>query len=328
MRARERAVEGAGARASEGALRDAASRVGAVGDAAPVSVRELVAAETLARIERSLRGGGRTGARARVRWIAWPLAAAFLVLTAWASASGQLARLVAFATHADVEHTREAKSPAPSTTAPAGWGLPPRAPSATSTESAAETDAPSPSELAPSEPVPSAPVPSELGSAVLAPAAPAASAALGSTTPTALALAPAAPALGSAPAAPARGPAAPLGPAPAAPALGPAAASSSRGLGGALGPAGASDVDVLYREAHDAHFERRDPQAALVAWDRYLAAAGTNGKFVLEARYNRALSLVRLGRKTEAVHALKPFANGDYGGYRREEAIRLLQTLE
>lgn len=88
------------------------------------------------------------------------------------------------------------------------------------------------------------------------------------------------------------------------------------------------DADALYREAHDAHFVRRDPAAALAAWDRYLAAAGPGGRFVLEARYNRAISLVRLGRRDEAAAALRPFANGEYGGYRRDEAAQLLRTLE
>ena len=89
-----------------------------------------------------------------------------------------------------------------------------------------------------------------------------------------------------------------------------------------------ADADALYREAHEAHFVRRDPAAALAAWDRYLAAAGPGGRFTLEARYNRAVSLVRLGRRDEAAAALRPFANGEYGGYRRDEAAKLLHTLE
>lgn len=93
-------------------------------------------------------------------------------------------------------------------------------------------------------------------------------------------------------------------------------------------PPASVDVDSLYREAHDIHFVRRDPAAALVAWDRYLAAAGPSGRFALEARYNRAISLVRLGRRDEAAAALRPFANGEYGGYRRDEAAQLLRTLE
>jgi hypothetical protein len=93
-------------------------------------------------------------------------------------------------------------------------------------------------------------------------------------------------------------------------------------------PAPSIDVDALYREAHDAHFVRREPAAALIAWDRYLSAAGSSGRFALEARYNRALCLVRLGRRDEAATALRPFASGEYGGYRREEATQLLHTLE
>jgi hypothetical protein len=96
----------------------------------------------------------------------------------------------------------------------------------------------------------------------------------------------------------------------------------------AVAPPPAADSDALYRDAHDAHFVRRDPAAALAAWDRYLAAAGPSGRFTLEARYNRAISLVRLGRRAEAAKALRPFANGDYGGYRRDEAAQLLSTLE
>lgn len=106
-----------------------------------------------------------------------------------------------------------------------------------------------------------------------------------------------------------------------APPLKPPAKSSSS-------PSLSPDVDALYRDAHDAHFVRKDPDAALAAWDRYLAAAGPSGRFTLEARYNRAITLVRLGRKTEAAAALRPFANGDYGGYRRDEARELLHTLE
>ncbi len=87
------------------------------------------------------------------------------------------------------------------------------------------------------------------------------------------------------------------------------------------------DVDALYREAHAAHFDRKDPAAALAAWDRYLAAAGPSGRFTLEARYNRALALLRLGRRDEARAALEPFARGEYGGYRRDDATRLVESL-
>ena len=51
------------------------------------------------------------------------------------------------------------------------------------------------------------------------------------------------------------------------------------------------------------------------------------GTFASEARYNRALCLVRLGRLGEAREALGPFARGDYGNYRHAEAAALLEAL-
>lgn len=88
-----------------------------------------------------------------------------------------------------------------------------------------------------------------------------------------------------------------------------------------------SPDDALYREAHHVHFALRDSARALGAWDRYLAAAPA-GRFALEARYNRAICLVRLGRTAEARAALEPFASGSAGGYRRAEAAELLQALD
>jgi hypothetical protein len=86
-----------------------------------------------------------------------------------------------------------------------------------------------------------------------------------------------------------------------------------------------ADPEVVYGEAHDAHFVRHDYEAALAAWDRYLALP--SAALAVEARYNRALALVRLQRRAEAVDALEPFAAGHYGGYRREEARALLSAL-
>jgi TolA-binding protein len=86
--------------------------------------------------------------------------------------------------------------------------------------------------------------------------------------------------------------------------------------------------DILYRDAHEAHFTEKDPARALAAWDAYLARY-PNGRFVPEAKYNRALSLVRLGRKDEAKEALRPFADGKVGGgYRQRDAEKLLDALE
>lgn len=70
----------------------------------------------------------------------------------------------------------------------------------------------------------------------------------------------------------------------------------------------------------------KDPARAIAAWDAYLAAA-PNGRFAPEARYNRALALVRLGRHAEAKKELEAFANGSFGEYRRTEARALLDAL-
>jgi hypothetical protein len=83
----------------------------------------------------------------------------------------------------------------------------------------------------------------------------------------------------------------------------------------------------LYRAAHRVHFQKHDCPSAVVAWERYLAEA-PRGRFTLEARYNRALCLVRLGREREAAAALRPFARGSFGGYRQSDARALLDALE
>lgn len=93
-------------------------------------------------------------------------------------------------------------------------------------------------------------------------------------------------------------------------------------------PAPAPNADLaLYREAHRAHFVDRNYADALTLWNGYLARFPA-GIFTLEARYNRAIALVRLGRKQEAAQALSPFAQGEVkGAYRRDEARALLDAL-
>ncbi len=86
------------------------------------------------------------------------------------------------------------------------------------------------------------------------------------------------------------------------------------------------DEQALYTAAHRHHFVERNPGAALAAWDTYLRAA-PRGRLAVEARYNRALCLVRLGRTAEAEAALEGFARGAYGGYRRTEAQALLDAM-
>ena len=84
--------------------------------------------------------------------------------------------------------------------------------------------------------------------------------------------------------------------------------------------------DALYQHAHRAHFVEKDPQKALEGWNAYLEAH-PKGRFAPEARYNRALSLARLGRRDEAKEALRPFADGAFGDYRQRDAKKLLDGL-
>jgi hypothetical protein len=88
----------------------------------------------------------------------------------------------------------------------------------------------------------------------------------------------------------------------------------------------AARAQDLYRAAHQAHFVDLDPARALQRWDAYLAAF-PRGSLALEARYNRALCLVRLGRNEEARAALLPFARGEFGAYRQKESEALLAAL-
>ncbi|MGE0789774.1 MAG: hypothetical protein AB7S26_29140 [Sandaracinaceae bacterium] len=82
-----------------------------------------------------------------------------------------------------------------------------------------------------------------------------------------------------------------------------------------------------FASAHDAHFRAHDPSAALGAWDDYLRAY-PHGRYELEARYNRGVTLVRLGRYDAARAALTPFADGAHGGYRRSEARAMIDALD
>jgi hypothetical protein len=81
---------------------------------------------------------------------------------------------------------------------------------------------------------------------------------------------------------------------------------------------------TLFRRAQRLHLNH--DAKALAAWDDYLRVAG-NSALVPEARYNRALSLIRLGRKADALRALRPFADGEFGSFRRGEARALIDAL-
>ena len=78
-----------------------------------------------------------------------------------------------------------------------------------------------------------------------------------------------------------------------------------------------------YGRAHAAHFASDDPARALALWDAYLRGFPA-GVFAPEARFNRALCLLRLGRREAALATLRPFANGAFGDYRAREARTLI----
>lgn len=81
---------------------------------------------------------------------------------------------------------------------------------------------------------------------------------------------------------------------------------------------------ALFRHAERLH--RAKSPDALSAWDAYLKLA-PNGALAPEARYNRALCLVRMQRYDEARAALTPFAAATPGAYRQREARALLEHL-
>ena len=90
---------------------------------------------------------------------------------------------------------------------------------------------------------------------------------------------------------------------------------------------GPSDAEAdAYGRAHRAHFDESAPERALAAWDDYLRLY-PRGAFEPEARFNRAICLVRLRRLVQAERALRSFADGRLGGYRRAEAEQLLAWL-
>jgi TolA-binding protein len=81
-----------------------------------------------------------------------------------------------------------------------------------------------------------------------------------------------------------------------------------------------------FRAAHELHFQGGHPSAAVAAYSAYLREF-PRGRFVPEARYNMALDYIKLGEKDKARRALRPFADGAYGGYRKHEAEELLEAL-
>lgn len=138
------------------------------------------------------------------------------------------------------------------------------------------------------------------------------------------------------PRAAARGPASPVAPPKQAPPLPsaqsepePATSAEPRSEAPSRVRAGAAEDDAheVYRRAHAAHFKTHDLAEALRGYEAYLGRQ-PSGRFAVDARYNRALCLVRLGRPAEAQPELERFARGSYGGYRQADAQRLLAALK
>jgi hypothetical protein len=95
-------------------------------------------------------------------------------------------------------------------------------------------------------------------------------------------------------------------------------------------PDGKSEQDadlLLYRVAHRRHFQDRDPKRALAAWDTYLAAF-PKGRLAVEARFNRALCLIKVGRIAQAEASLQEIASGIFGTYRSARAAELLDAIQ
>jgi hypothetical protein len=103
------------------------------------------------------------------------------------------------------------------------------------------------------------------------------------------------------------------------------ATEAGAGQAPAAPPTTPAQRHALYIEAHRLHFGGA-PQRALEAWDAFLATQ-PSGTLRLEASFNRALVLARLGLRAEARAALEPFASGAHAGFRQAEARQLLQQL-
>ncbi|WP_437629458.1 tetratricopeptide repeat protein [Sorangium sp. So ce854] len=274
--------------------------------------------ETRARVMRSLKA--QRARRLTTVRVAVPLAAVLVASAAWASA----ARWFPDAWHdlASQLGLRVADPPGAPPAPPMSRALPsPRR------ASDADAPAPPPEADAPAPPPPEAdapaPQPPEPRAAEIAPPAPLPAPPLAPTAPP---LAPTAPP-------PRRAPVVAVAPPARAPSIAPSAAGPAKASQPPASdpqaiqrPPTGPDADALYQAAHRAHFVDRNPSAALAAWNEYLAAA-PRGRFAVEAQYNRALCLVRLGRTDEARRALEPFARGAFGGYRQTESRSLLEAM-
>ena len=80
----------------------------------------------------------------------------------------------------------------------------------------------------------------------------------------------------------------------------------------------------VFETAHHLHFGAAARERTLAAWNDYLGAYPA-GRYAPEARWNRALTLVRLGRTEAARRELDDLTRR---GYRAAEAAALLEALD
>ncbi len=92
-------------------------------------------------------------------------------------------------------------------------------------------------------------------------------------------------------------------------------------------PASPANPLQPFRAAQRLQFKDKNWLAALAAWDAYLLQSPRDA-LAPEARWNRAICLLRLERTAEARQALQPFAQGAEGGYRQAQAVDLLKEID
>jgi TolA-binding protein len=83
---------------------------------------------------------------------------------------------------------------------------------------------------------------------------------------------------------------------------------------------------ILYEKAHRLHFHEGQSAGALRLWDAYIEQFPT-GRFLPEARFNRAVCLVRLGALERARAALEQIIAERAANYSTEQAHGLLARL-
>jgi hypothetical protein len=87
-----------------------------------------------------------------------------------------------------------------------------------------------------------------------------------------------------------------------------------------------SELDI-YGRAHHLHFHGGSPGAALRAWTGYLEKF-PEGHFLPEARFNRAVCLVRVGDMARAREELSRIVKDSRVDYQRAQAARLMAKLD